>query len=76
LSRMEDFTMSITTSLMLGVFFSSIGFGYFIYGKKQRVIVPLVVGLALMVFPYMVTNLYLYLLIGIVLLVLPYFVRL
>lgn len=34
-----------TTQLLLGVLFSSIGLGYFIYGKKQKVIVPLVCGL-------------------------------
>jgi hypothetical protein len=34
--------------------FGSIGFGFFLYGRKQRAIVPLTCGLALMVFPYFV----------------------
>lgn len=45
------------------------------YGKKQRAAVPLICGLALMVFPYFVSNPILVVAIGIVLIVLPYFVR-
>lgn len=60
---------------MLGVLFGSIGMGYFIYGKKQGAIVPLISGIGLMVYPYFVTNLYLFLLAGCALMVLPYFVR-
>ncbi len=67
--------MSTTSSLMLGVLFGSIGMGYFIYGKKQGAIVPLISGIGLMVYPYFVTNLYLFLLAGCALMVLPYFVR-
>jgi hypothetical protein len=43
-----------TSILLLGVLFSSIGFGYFWYGRKQRAPVPLVCGLVLMVVPYFV----------------------
>lgn len=43
-----------TAQLLLGVLFSSIGFGYFLYGKKQKVIIPLVCGLVLMIFPYFI----------------------
>jgi hypothetical protein len=39
-----------TTQLFLGLIFSCIGLGYFMYGKKQKVIVPLVCGLVLMIF--------------------------
>jgi len=42
--------------LLWGLLFGSIGLGYFIYGKKQRAVVPLVCGLALMLFPYFVSN--------------------
>ena len=45
------------------------------YGRKQRAIVPLGCGLALMVYPYFVTNLYLLIGAGIVLMITPYFVR-
>jgi hypothetical protein len=56
--------------------FSSIGLGFFIYGKKQRAVVPLVCGIALMVFPYFVSNVMLLVGIGLVLMAVPYFLRL
>lgn len=65
-----------TSQLLLGVLFSSIGLGYFIYGKKQKVIVPLVCGLILMIFPYFVEATSLLLTLGTTLSILPYFIRL
>lgn len=62
--------------LLWGVLFGSIGLGYFIYGKKQRAIVPLACGLVLMVYPYFVANTLALVAIGLVVSVLPYFVRL
>ncbi len=55
--------------------FGSIGLGFFIYGKKQRVIVPLMVGIALMIFPYFIADITLLVIVGAILTVLPYFVR-
>ncbi|MDH0656512.1 amino acid transport protein [Acinetobacter johnsonii] len=63
------------TQLFLGVIFSSIGLGYFLYGKKQKMTVPFVVGLFLMVFPYFIESNVLLSGIGIVLSVIPYFLR-
>ncbi|MGE8561740.1 MAG: amino acid transport protein [Acinetobacter sp.] len=65
-----------TTQLLLGVLFSSIGLGYFLYGKKQKVTVPLICGLVLMIFPYFVENTTMLTIIGIFLSILPYFIRL
>ena len=45
-----------TASLLWGLLFSSIGVGFFIYGKKQQRVVPLVCGLLLFIFPYFVAN--------------------
>ena len=56
--------------------FSSIGLGFFIYGKKQRASVPLLCGIALMVYPYFVSNLWLLVGLGVVLCAVPYFLRL
>ncbi len=36
--------------------FGAIGFGVFIYGKKERSFKPLVVGIALMGYPYFVNS--------------------
>lgn len=62
-------------SILWGLLFGSIGLGFFIYGKRQGVIVPLVCGVALMVYPYFVSSTPLLLVIGIVLMAVPYFFR-
>lgn len=55
--------------------FGSIGLGFFIYGKRQSSIMPMVCGVALMVYPYFVSNVYLLVIIGLVLMALPYYYR-
>jgi len=64
-----------TSSLLWGLLFGSIGIGFFVYGKRQKAVVPLVCGLALMAFPYFVSNTILLITIGVALVALPYFVR-
>jgi hypothetical protein len=63
------------STLWWGLLFGSIGLGFFIYGKKQRAIVPLVCGLALMAFPYFVSGTVLLVIIGAALMAIPWFVR-
>ena len=65
-----------TAQSLLGVLFSSIGFGYFLYGKKQKVIIPLVCGLVLMIFPYFIDQTLLLIGIGTALSIRTYFIRL
>lgn len=55
--------------------FGSIGLGFFVYGRKQRMIVPLACGVALMAFPYFVSSTVWLLVIGVALMAIPYFVR-
>lgn len=62
--------------LLWGVLFSSIGLGYFIYGKRQGAPIALVCGIGLMVFPYFVSNSWAMVLVGTALMAVPYFVRL
>jgi predicted membrane protein len=62
--------------LLWGLLFSSIGVGFFLYGKKQRAVVPLVCGLALMVYPYFIPNVMVLVAIGVVLIAVPYFFKL
>ncbi len=64
-----------TASLLWGVLFGSIGLGFFVYGKRQRAVVPLVCGLALMVFPYFVSGALAQVAIGTTLMALPFFIR-
>ena len=63
------------STLLWGVLFGSIGLGLFIYGRKQRAIVPLVCGMALMAFPYFVSGTVWLVVIGVALMAIPYFVR-
>jgi len=63
-------------ALLWGLLFGSIGFGFVLYGLKQRAVVPLICGLALMMFPYFVSNTILLVAIGVALIAIPYFVRL
>jgi hypothetical protein len=67
--------MGSTATILWGVLFGSIGLGFFVYGKKQRKVVPLFCGVALFVFPYFISNVYLLVLIGVGFVVLPYFIR-
>jgi len=61
--------------LIWGVLFGAIGFGYFLYGRKQKAAMPFLCGIALCFFPYFVSNVYMMVLIGAVLLALPYFIK-
>jgi len=68
--------MESTSMLLWGVVFGAIGLAFFTYGKKQRAIVPLVAGMALFVFPYFISNVYVLVGVGGALMAVPYFVRL
>ncbi len=63
------------SSLWWGLLFGSIGLGYAMYGKAQRMGVPLACGVALMVFPYLVSNGWAMAIIGGVLVAVPWVVR-
>ena len=68
--------MASESELLWGLLFSSIGLGFFVYGKKQAMIVPLACGLALIVYPYFMPNTVALVLTGLVLVAIPYFFRL
>jgi hypothetical protein len=67
--------MKNVAALYWGLLFGSIGLGFFVYGKKQKAIMPLLSGLGLMVFPYFISNPYILVLSGVGLMVIPYFIR-
>jgi hypothetical protein len=64
------------TLLVWGFLFSSIGLGFFMYGKSQKSLIPLGCGLVLMIYPYFVSNSTWMVVIGVILSAIPYFVRL
>ena len=63
------------TSLFMGVLFGSIGLGFFIYGRKQRKVVPLLCGIVLIIVPYFIPGTLLLFVVGAVLVAIPYSVR-
>jgi hypothetical protein len=67
--------VSGTALLMWGMLFGAIGFGYFLYGKKQKAVVPLLTGIALSVVPYFIANVYVLVIVGVILVTIPYFIR-
>jgi hypothetical protein len=64
-----------TSIILWSLLFGSVGLGFFVYGKKQKAVVPLVSGLVLMIYPYFVSNTILLVAIGAALVVLPFFIR-
>ncbi len=67
--------MKGTSLLIWGMVFGVIGLGFFTYGKKQKAVVPLFAGIALFIFPYFISNVYILVIVGVILAALPYFVR-
>jgi len=67
--------MSLTAWLFWGLLFSSIGLGYFMYGKKQARAAPMVCGIVLMVYPYAVSSAWAMIGLGVVFTAVPWFVR-
>ncbi len=67
--------MEGTSLLIWGIVFGAVGLGFFIYGKKQKAVVPLFTGIALFMFPYFISNVYILVIVGVILVALPYFVR-
>jgi len=61
--------------LLWGLVFGSVGTGYFIYGKRQGALLPLICGLGLIVYPFFVTNAYLLVAIGVLICAVPFLLR-
>ena len=61
--------------LMWGVLFGAIGLGFFVYGKKQGALAPLVCGLGLMVVPYFIDNTFALVAVGVALVAAPFLIR-
>ena len=64
-----------TPYLLTTLVFSSIGLGYFIYGKKQKHKIAFYTGICLMFYPYFVTEIPAMIGVGIALMFVPKFVR-
>jgi len=63
------------TTLAFSVLFGTIGAGYFIYGKRQQRLIPLIAGIGLCAFPYFIPNSYAMVIVGAILTAAPWFLR-
>lgn len=62
-------------SLMLNLFVSSIGLGYFIYGKKVTDFSFLIIGMVMMIYPYLIRGPLISVFVGFVLCALPFILK-
>ena len=69
------FQMDSIAVMLWGLLFGSIGFGFFLYGKKQKAVVPLITGIVLCVVPYFIANVYVLVTVGVILIAIPFIVR-
>jgi len=67
--------MDSASIMIWSVLFGGIGMGYFMYGKKQKAIVPLCTGIALFIFPYFMSSVTMLLIVGVILVATPYFIK-
>ena len=44
------------TTLIIGLIAGSVGMGYFVYGKKQGRLIPMLAGAGLFAMPYIISN--------------------
>lgn len=65
-----------TNYLLISLVFSSIGLGYFIYGKKQKHKIAFYTGICLMAYPYLITDPTMMFIVGIALMFVPKYIRL
>jgi hypothetical protein len=64
-----------TNAIIFSFVFGMIGMGFFIYGKKQQKGIPMLVGIALGIYPYFVSSFLLMVLIGVALTAVPFYFR-
>lgn len=67
--------MPSPADLFLGLLFSALGAGYLIYAKRQAMFVPMLCGIALIVYPWFVASALWLILIGLALAAIPWLVR-
>ena len=55
---MPDFALPAFSigNIIVGTIFSSIGFIGFVYGKRMSLLKPVLIGIALMAYPYFIEN--------------------
>ena len=72
LPQASDFSMA---KIFACTIFGAIGFAVFIYGKKNKLFRPTIIGVALMAYPYFVSGTFFLYFVGIALIAALYFWR-
>ena len=62
-------------TILWELLFGSIGFAMFVYGKKQKKNIPLGCGVALIILPYLITQVVLLVLVGLALVIAPFIIK-
>jgi len=65
-----------TADIFLALLFGSIGFGYFMYGRRKQNIVARYCGIAMIVYPYLASSAWEMLAVGAGLMLAPRFIEL
>ena len=63
------------TLLIMGMLCGLVGFGFFSYGKKQRALVPFLIGIAFFLIPYLISDHSTLMIVSLVLLIIPFVIR-
>ena len=72
LAQVDDFSAA---NIFAYIIFGAIGFAVFVYGKKNKLLRPMIIGLALMAYPYFFSGTLLIYLVGIILTAAVFFWR-
>jgi hypothetical protein len=72
LPQADDFSAA---KIFACIIFGAIGFAVFLYGKKNRFFRPMIIGVALMAYPYFISGTLLLYIVGIALTAALYFWR-
>jgi len=64
-----------TARIFAWIIFGAIGFSVFLYGKNNKFLRPMLIGIALMAYPYFISGTFFLYLVGIILIALLYFWR-
>jgi hypothetical protein len=60
---------------MIGIFAGCFGLAYFVYGKRQAKLLPLVCGIGLCVIPYFIENITILILVCLALIIAPFIIK-
>ncbi|MCL5674715.1 MAG: hypothetical protein M1501_03085 [Candidatus Omnitrophica bacterium] len=63
------------TQLIISFLLGAIGIGYFIYGRKQHLIIAMLAGVALNIIPFFISSIFLMILISIIIMIIPWFMK-